>query len=120
LFDLLFRFEPKFHFAIGRATRLLPELVRARWHLTAPHHAKQLPLQLLSEVPETLDSGFVFDKRRRSRCEFDLVLYLFLLVHRKHRRANGPASLPVLLRTPSLSRSPSLSKNQVFLEGSVP
>ncbi|MGY3075728.1 hypothetical protein ACVWZZ_002099 [Bradyrhizobium sp. LM6.10] len=77
MFDLLFRFEPKFHFAIGRATRLLPELVRARWHLTAPHHAKQLPLQLLSEVPETLDSGFVFDKRRRSRCEFDLVLYTF-------------------------------------------
>jgi hypothetical protein len=27
------------------------------------------------------------------------VLYLFLLVHRKHRRANGPASQPVLLRT---------------------
>jgi hypothetical protein len=107
LFDLLFRFEPKFHFAIGRATRLLPELVRARWHLTAPHHAKQLPLQLLSEVPETLDSGFVFDKRRRSRCEFDLVLYLFLLVHRKHRRANGPASRPVLLRTPNLSRTKS-------------
>jgi hypothetical protein len=98
-FDLPFGLEPKLHVPIDRATGLLPEFVRARSYLAAPHHAKQLLLQLLGEVLESLDGGFVFDKGCRSRCEFDLVLYLLPLVHRKPRRSHGPASQPVLLTT---------------------
>src|SRR3954451_7814233 len=92
--DLPFGLEPKLHVPIDRATGLLPEFVGARSHLSAPHHAKQLLLQLLGERPESLDGGFVFDKGCRSRCEFDLVLYLLPLVHRKPRRSHGPASQP--------------------------
>lgn len=96
--QLPFGFEPEFQFAIDRPASLLPEFVRTCAHLAAPHHAQQLSPQLLSKAPEALDRGLVLDERGRSRCEFNLVLDLLLLVHCTHCRKERTVSEPVLFR----------------------
>lgn len=85
VFDLPFGFEPELEVATLRTAGLLPELVGACSHFAAPHHATQLPPQLLGEASQAMDGGFVFHERGRSRREFDLVLDLLLLVHGGHR-----------------------------------
>lgn len=96
ILQLPLRFEPELQVTIARLARLLPELVGACAHLAAPHHAAELSLQFFGKTSETLAGGFVPDERGRSRGEFDLVLYLFLLVHRRHCRGKGMLSEPVL------------------------
>lgn len=93
--QLPFGFEPEFQFAIDRLAGLLPEFVGTRANLAASHYAQELSLQLLRKAPEALDRGLVLDERGRSRCEFNLVLDLLLLVHCTHCRKERTVSEPV-------------------------